>query len=195
MSNANITEVAIVKSMKDLMTKNSFDQITVTDIIDRCGISRKTFYYHFKDKYDLVNRIFSAEIIDPVVKDTTLEHLTDCYLKLCCYIKENKAFCSNAINASGQNSFVEFLHSYVERQISILCDQFEAKKSLTKDDINFLNAYYYNAFIGVLKTWIKSGLKDSPEMIVKRWNGLIYKNIEHYISTMGTGNDVVAKIW
>jgi probable dihydroxyacetone kinase regulator len=184
MSNTNITKMAIAETMKYLMLKIPFAQITVTDIIDLCGISRKTFYYHFKDKYDLVNWIFSIEIIDPVIEGTTLEHLTDCYLKLCRYIKENKTFCSNAINAIGQNSFVDFLQSYVEKQISILCGQFETNKSLTKDDIKFLNVYYYNAFIGVLKTWIKNGLKDSPEMIVKRWNGLIYKNIEHYICTM-----------
>lgn len=62
MSNANITKEAIANTMKQLMEETPFDHITTADIINRCGISRKTFYYHFQDKYDLVNWIFQLTL-------------------------------------------------------------------------------------------------------------------------------------
>ena len=184
-SNANITEEAIANTMKQLMEETPFDHITTADIINRCGISRKTFYYHFQDKYDLVNWIFSVEVIDGILKNTKIDNLSECYLNLCRYIRDNKTFCTNAINASGQNCFIQFLYGYVDKQINILCKDAINKKILSSDDIKFLIDYYYYAFIGVFKTWINTNMKDSPEVIVKRWVSLVDKNLEHYISAMG----------
>ena len=44
--------------MKKLMRQRPFEKISVSDICNDCGINRKSFYYHFRDKYDLVNWIF-----------------------------------------------------------------------------------------------------------------------------------------
>ena len=41
--------------MKKLMKEKPFAKISVIDICEGCGMNRKSFYYHFKDKYDLVN--------------------------------------------------------------------------------------------------------------------------------------------
>lgn len=184
MANVSITKAAIAETMKQLMQEMPFDKITTVDIVNRSGISRKTFYYHFKDKYDLVNWIFSVEIIDGIVEDTSLESLTDCYLKLCRYIADNRVFCRNALNANGQNCPTQYLYGYVDRQVRILCAEALQNRVLTEDDIRFLVEYYYSAFIGVLKAWINSGLQESPETIVRRWSSLISNNLEQYIREM-----------
>ena len=188
MANSNITKEVIANATKHLMEEIPFKHITTADIIKKCGISRKTFYYHFKDKYDLVNWIFSVEIIDGIIDNTSIDNLTNCYLKLCQYIKGNGAFCTNAINANGQNCLIEFLNTYVEKQIKILCKEAIERQELSSDDVAFLVDYYYSALIGVLKTWIKNDLKDSPEIIVKRWVGVIENNLEHYINTIQSAN-------
>ena len=36
-----------------LLVKKPFDDITVQEVLDRAGVSRSTFYSHFKDKNDL----------------------------------------------------------------------------------------------------------------------------------------------
>ena len=51
---SQITKKAIEASLKNLLLKKPFDKITINDIAEDCGISRMTFYYHFKDIYDLV---------------------------------------------------------------------------------------------------------------------------------------------
>lgn len=184
MASVSITKKAIAQAMKELMQEMPFDKITAGDIVERSGVSRKTFYYHFKDKYDLVNWIFSSEIIDGIVENTSLESLSDCYLKLCRYISANRAFCRNALSANGQNCPTQYLHSYVDKQVRILCTEAVEKKILSEDDIRFFVDYYYNAFIGVLKAWINSDEQETPEMIVKRWTSLISNNLEHYINEM-----------
>ena len=58
MADSNITKNALATSLKNLMKEKPFEKISVSDICDACGMNRKSFYYHFKDKYDLVNWIF-----------------------------------------------------------------------------------------------------------------------------------------
>ncbi len=138
MPNSNITKSAIAAAMKQLMGKIPFDRITTADIIGQCGISRKTFYYHFQDKYDVVNWIFSVEIVEGILDSNTLDNWMDGSLKLCRYVKENKTFYTNAVNASGQNCFIKFLHSLTETQLNQLCRDALEKKILTEDDFSFL---------------------------------------------------------
>ncbi len=49
------TKRALEDSLKGLLSQKPLNKITVSDIIEDCGISRPTFYYHFKDIYDLVD--------------------------------------------------------------------------------------------------------------------------------------------
>ena len=58
MADSNITKNALASSLKSLMEQKPFQKINVNDICEGCGMNRKSFYYHFKDKYDLVNWIF-----------------------------------------------------------------------------------------------------------------------------------------
>ena len=51
---SQITKKAIEASLKNLLLKKPFDKITINDIAEDCGISRMTFYYHFKDIVDVV---------------------------------------------------------------------------------------------------------------------------------------------
>lgn len=51
---SDTTKRALEASLKNRLLKKPLDKITIQDIAAVCGISRMTFYYHFKDIYDLV---------------------------------------------------------------------------------------------------------------------------------------------
>jgi probable dihydroxyacetone kinase regulator len=185
MSNANITKDAIASAMKELMETKPFESITVGDIVCQSGISRKTFYYHFKDKYDLVNWIFSTALMDKILKSCTLDDWPEGSLKLCRYIWDNKSFYTNAVNYNGQNCFVSFLYHLTEKQITLLCKEACTKKKLSSGDVQFLIDFYYHAFIGVFTAWVENDFKDTPEVIVQRWVSIVDKSLENYINTIG----------
>ena len=58
---AEITKLWIADKMKELMKTKSLDKIRITEICRLAEIQRPTFYYHFKDKYDLVAWIFFSD--------------------------------------------------------------------------------------------------------------------------------------
>ena len=51
---SDTTKRALEESLKHMLLKKPLDKISISDITNDCGISRMTFYYHFKDIYDLV---------------------------------------------------------------------------------------------------------------------------------------------
>ena len=55
--------------MKECMKSASVEKITVTEIVETCGVTRQTFYRNFKDKYDLINWYFDKILLE------TFEHL------------------------------------------------------------------------------------------------------------------------
>lgn len=57
-----------VRISAELMEDLAFEKINVADICEKCDMNRKRFYYRFKDKYDLVNRIYGAEFIAAIGK-------------------------------------------------------------------------------------------------------------------------------
>lgn len=69
MSNSDFTKFMIARGLKQLLETKSFTDVTVGDIARHCKMSRNTFYYHFKDKYDVINWIFYTEIT-PLIGDT-----------------------------------------------------------------------------------------------------------------------------
>ena len=58
---AQMTKLALAQSLKQLMAERTLDKITVKEIVTRCGVNRQTFYYHFKDIYDLLDWMFVNE--------------------------------------------------------------------------------------------------------------------------------------
>ncbi|MBO4382554.1 MAG: TetR/AcrR family transcriptional regulator, partial [Clostridia bacterium] len=57
-----ITKNALLQSFTGLLTKKPLDEITIGEITDNIGLSRKTFYYHFSDINDLVLWTFNKQI-------------------------------------------------------------------------------------------------------------------------------------
>lgn len=55
------TKEALVSAFLELIEDESFDRITVTDLVDKCGISRQTFYYHFDDVSNMLTWAFDSE--------------------------------------------------------------------------------------------------------------------------------------
>lgn len=113
MAESGITKMALAASLKALLQEQSFRKISVADISSHCGMNRKSFYYHFRDKYDLVIWIFETEYL--AKQDALQTDDWDHILQLCCYLYENRDFYRKVLQVQGQNSFSEYFREQVYR--------------------------------------------------------------------------------
>lgn len=51
------TRQYIIDAFLTLAKRKNFEEISITDITEEAKINRSTFYYHFLDKYDLIDAI------------------------------------------------------------------------------------------------------------------------------------------
>ena len=94
---SQITKRALEASLKQLLLTKPLDKITVTDICEDCGISRMTFYYHFKDIYDLVEWVCLEDARVALDGKKTYDTWEEGYLRIFDAVLENKPFILNEI--------------------------------------------------------------------------------------------------
>lgn len=56
------TQKSIKNAFYELIEEKGFDHISVKDITERAMISRNTFYLHYNDKFDLLNKVFDVRL-------------------------------------------------------------------------------------------------------------------------------------
>ena len=153
MSDSNITKKALATALQELMQEKSLSKISVGDICQRCGMNRKSFYYHFKDKYDLVNWIFYTEFFDLIHTDTSQGW--ELLLQLCEYFAAHQKFYQNALEIRGQNSFYEYFGDVLA---SVISENLESL-FLEGEYHDFYVALFVDAFRAVILRWLVEGCK------------------------------------
>ena len=150
MSDSMTSKLALAASLKGLMSKQPLEKITIGDICASCGMSRKGFYYHFKDKFDLVNWIFYTEFVSPYLAGPR-GNVWTFYEKICAYFEKNKLFYSNAFAVEGQNSFSD----YFSETIHPLARQRLMELYGEGGDYDFYATFFTDAIRVSLARWLK----------------------------------------
>ena len=162
MADSLITKNAMASAMKKLMADKPIKKINVKDITEECGLSRKSFYYHFKDKYDLVNWIFYTEFVQEI-KENNIKYNWDLLEKICEYFYKHKEFYSKAFEAEGQNSFskyfIEIMRPIILKSYKNVFDDNEEKE--------FFAEFFADATRLAIKRWILKEDSKTPEEFIE----------------------------
>ena len=149
LADSNITKRALASALKELMETEPFAKISVGDICEKCEMNRKSFYYHFKDKYELVNWIYHTEFIAAARRK---EHSTgwDLLEDLCEYFDENREFYRKSFRVDGQDSFSDYFRDIVVMMISSDMEELFGEEAF----LDFYVEFYADAFVCAIKKWL-----------------------------------------
>jgi len=186
MLDPNATKKALADSLKKLMAEKPFCKINVADIVNGCGLARQSFYYHFKDKYDLMNWIYYTESAPLIATNGTSEYWTDGLKDLCCYMQQNKTFYRNALSTTGQNSFPEYLYEYI-RGIAISEIERMVNTEEERDRWEFIISFFATAFVAFIVRWSNNAMKEDPAIFLAEmrslFDGSIQREMENWKQT------------
>ncbi|MFJ7679717.1 TetR/AcrR family transcriptional regulator [Peribacillus sp. NPDC046944] len=71
------TRQSIMNGFMRLIKQKEFSDITIADITQEAEINRSTFYYHFMDKYDLIDEIQREVLTKEIFKEVALQEVID----------------------------------------------------------------------------------------------------------------------
>lgn len=172
MADSNITKRALAAALRELMQEVPFDKIQVAHICDRCDMNRKSFYYHFKDKYDLVNWIFDTEFITFAMESTSgipADDRWESIERAFDYFYNNRDFYRKALKIKGQNSFSDHLREYCFPLIRIRIAHLIGDEAAEDFTINF----FADAIICAIERWLLDKDCMTPAQFISKLKGII----------------------
>lgn len=180
------TKQALSETFKILLEARTIDKITVKDIVTKCGVNRQTFYYHFKDIYDLLEWVYTNEATKALGGKKTYETWKQGFKQIFQYILNNKEFVLSTFNSVSR----EYLERYLYNEVYLLLIGVVEEKAkgipVREKDKSFIADFYKYAFVGIVLDWIRTGMKEEADEIIERLDKLIYGNMEEALERYRT---------
>ena len=178
---SDITKRALEASLKNLLLQKPLDKITINDIAEDCGISRMTFYYHFKDIYDLIEWSCVEDARRALEGKKTYDTWQEGLLQIFEAVYENKPFIINAYNAISREQIENFLFQLTHYLIMGVVEEQARSTSLTQEQKNFIADFYKYSFVGIMLDWIRQGMRSDYASICDNMCITIHGNITNSI--------------
>ncbi|PET44189.1 TetR family transcriptional regulator [Bacillus sp. AFS001701] len=168
------TKKLIKETLLDLIEEKGFEAISVRDITLKAGLNRGTFYLHYRDKYDLMEKS-QNEILEGL-QDRLLfirpKEMNEFYsndevyppiLNVYHYLKENQRFIKILISTKGDPAFPKKMKEHIKETIyEKLVDLLE-EEYMIEIPHEYTTAFISSAFFGLMEQWLEKEEPITPE--------------------------------
>ena len=176
-----LTKKAIKSSFLELLKTKSLDKVTVKDIVESCEINRNTFYYYYRDIYDLLEDVFQEETEKVMGEEEPCTTFYEEYLRCATLILGYKEAIIHINRSKSRN----VLEEYIETITRFLVRQFVEKAAsghrMTEENLNYICDFYSYSIIGTTLHWIQEGMPPYREDLIKRCAQSFEATIENMI--------------
>ena len=190
---SQMTKRALVASLKELLAEKPLDKITVTDLTEHCGVNRMTFYYHFRDIYDLVEWCCAEDEAKALEGKKTYETWQQGLLQILEAVQENKPFILNVYRSVRREQVENYLYRVTYDLLRDVIKEQAQGMNVRDEDMDFIASLYKYMFVGLMLDWIKSGMKADPRLMVDRLEQVIHGSVPAALGRMRTDKPVSAK--
>lgn len=186
------TQLAIREALISLVQEKSFDALSVKDITTRANINRGTFYLHFRDKYDLLDKIEAGIIQDlqqiirqasrlDVADFKNLQQPLPVMVQFFEYLQKNAPIIHAVLALKDDATF----RSRVIKAIEINMFEMGFFASMKEADLlvprKYLVNYIVSAHLGVIQLWLQRGCIETPEEMAMILTKLSFQGVYHAI--------------
>ena len=178
---SDLTKQALIASFKKLLETEPFDKITISDITNDCGLSRQTFYYHFRDIFDMIRWIYNSESLNEIGGRGGYGTWQDKIRELFDYTLNNKSLILGTFNSKCRNDLVGYYMYVSIRKISDIVEM-KSDGDIAEKDKKFIASVYAYAFVGIMVDWISDGMKESSEEMVDRVYKIVMSNFDRTLA-------------
>lgn len=176
---AQIMKETIIQTFIEMINEKPFDKITVKDIVEKCGINRNTFYYHFEDIYDLLHNVFEIRIEELKFKNITYNNWEDISKHSINFILDSKKSILHIYQSLGTKEIKHYLDLAISFGLKQYFDILFKEYQVKQEDQDFLILYNTHALTGIILEWIDGGMKEK-EMdmyltLLNKWQDGIFE--------------------
>jgi AcrR family transcriptional regulator len=164
------TKMVLRESLMELMKSKAISGISIKEICAEADISRSTFYTHYKDQYDLLQKIEEETLT--AINDILSKHdyignkhgALKMVEEMLQYIVDNNTSIHVLLSENGDINFQKKLFSSMYQRNVM---KFMAGKLPDEETREYYFMFIVNGSIGLIYHWIKSGLNKSVSDLAK----------------------------
>lgn len=166
---SDLTKRALEQSLKNLLLQKPLHKITISDIADDCGINRMTFYYHFKDIYDLVEWSCQEDAAKALAGKKTYETWQQGFEQIFEAVLANKPFIMNVYHSVSREQVETYLYKLTYDLLEGVVEEQAVGMSVRPEDKAFIANVYKYAFVGLMLDWIKHDMRANRKKSSTGW--------------------------
>lgn len=147
----NNTKVLIAEAYIALTERKPIDKITVKDVVETCGITRQTFYYHYQDLLDVIEWIVSRGIDDLIARTIAAKSQREAIGVIVSSCQERPEFLERLFNSRRRQEAERIFFDGIRRYfLEVLRRSPVAPRIRYASDLETALTFYSCAITGVL---------------------------------------------
>jgi len=165
------TKKQLIAGLTTLMQEKSIKDITVRELSELADINRGTFYLHYRDIFDMVEKIENEmfEVFDQVISKHSPETLNGhphfLFYDILNFLEDNSDMCMALLGKNGDIAFVDnFRHIVRDKWINYWRNNF---KSGALPIVDYYFSFIESGSIGLFQQWLKGGMQESKQEIAQ----------------------------
>ena len=178
------TKRALEASLKKLLLEKPLNKITINDITEDCGVNRMTFYYHFKDIYDLVDWILTEDATKAMEGCQSFDTWTEAFLDILHQIRDNKTLVLNVYRSVGREQVEQYLYKMLDPLLRMFVER--ENIPVQEEDKQFIIDFYKYGFVGMVLEWIRRDMKTEPAIMAERLNTMMHGDLKRALLRFST---------
>lgn len=162
MNRLNRTKDAIADAFFELLAERPLSKITVKDIVDRCGINRNTFYYHFEGIPSLLEETVKYMTDQIIQAHSKFGSPMDCIAPFVQYCTDNKKAILHIYRSVQREVFLTYLDRAAMYTVSQYVEATTADLFFSEShakEKSLLIRYYKCTLVGSLLDWLDTGME------------------------------------
>jgi AcrR family transcriptional regulator len=166
-----IARESIFTALMILMGKKKFNEISISELTKKAGVSRMAYYRNYKMKEDIIVS-YLDELFEEFVTEITNYKNKDKYQIGCLYFSYFRRHGDLIKNLIHSNLTYLILERY-DRYVDVLFRNASDDNKLLLEDDKYIIGYTAGGLYKVLIEWVKSGMKESDEEMAKIQSSLL----------------------
>jgi len=183
---SGFTKTAIMDAFLQLLEERTMERITVQDIVQRCGVSRNTFYYHYGDIYALLEAVFRRDIQRFRDAHPPGEPAMDSLRRLMESVKARQRVFSHIYSSVNHDLLQRFLFQTTKEVFMEYIQKTARGLDIPDRDLDFVCYAYQSMLVGIFLNWVRDGMKGDLSGTLEQLHRIFLNNTRHMLESSQT---------
>jgi AcrR family transcriptional regulator len=163
------TRKLLQEALIDLTVEKGFSSVTVRDIAERAMVNRATFYRHYQDKYDLLDKYMDDlyALLEPADDSPDRAERPGAppagLIRMLEHVRAHAAFYRVMLGERGDPGFAGKIRDYVAKRMRASISASGSEGRLAGESFELCLRYISSASVGAIEWWLEADMPYAPE--------------------------------